>query len=229
MQPLTCVILFTLALFLSACAAAPQRPSPVPIAPSAPESPQHTPQSLSLPGTTSFPRTFLPHPTTDGQRPPDADADRDTPPATHVSASLPIPLDNADAIRQPTASSPTPFSVPTEALDVPLEDIFFETDSALLTPQAASVLRDTLTWLSAHPTMAITIEGHCDERGSDEYNLALGQHRALTVFNYLVRAGLDPSRFSLISYGKSLPFSLGHTEADCQLNRRVHFAITPSR
>ena len=80
--------------------------------------------------------------------------------------------------------------------------------------------------LRRYPTWVITIEGHCDERGTAEYNLALGERRALSAREYLVSRGLDASRMRTVSYGKEFPFDPGHDEQAWARNRRAHFVIT---
>ena len=81
-------------------------------------------------------------------------------------------------------------------------------------------------WLVMHPEVSVRIEGHCDERGTTAYNLALGERRANMVRQYMVALGVDASRISTISYGKESPIDPGHTEAAWALNRRAHFTIT---
>jgi peptidoglycan-associated lipoprotein len=85
------------------------------------------------------------------------------------------------------------------------------------------VLQQDARFLQQHPNMSFTIEGHCDERGSTEYNLALGDNRALAAKNSLVSMGIAASRIKTISYGKEKPFCTESTEACWQQNRRAHF------
>jgi peptidoglycan-associated lipoprotein len=80
-------------------------------------------------------------------------------------------------------------------------------------------------WLQKHPTISILVEGHCDERNTREYNLALGERRASTVRDYLVFLGIARQRIQIISYGEERPFSLGSGESAWRLNRRSHFVI----
>jgi peptidoglycan-associated lipoprotein len=80
--------------------------------------------------------------------------------------------------------------------------------------------------LKSNGTWAITIEGHCDERGTAEYNLALGDRRALAARDYLVSLGVPAARLATVSYGKEFPFDAGHQEAAWSLNRRAHFLLT---
>ena len=105
-----------------------------------------------------------------------------------------------------------------------MKDVFFEYDSYDVTGQYTQVLQQDARFLQQHPNMSFTIEGHCDERGSTEYNLALGDNRALAAKNSLVSMGIAASRIKTISYGKEKPFCTDATEACWQQNRRAHFA-----
>ncbi len=107
-----------------------------------------------------------------------------------------------------------------------LEDVFFATDRYELGQEAREHLATNATWLRQYPTVAILVEGHCDERNTREYNLALGERRANAVRDYLIFMGVDAHRIRTISYGEERPFSQGHDEATWQLNRRSHFVIT---
>ncbi len=106
-----------------------------------------------------------------------------------------------------------------------LEDAFFDTDRFDLTPAAREALARNAAWLQKHPTISILVEGHCDERNTREYNLALGERRASTVREYLVFLGIAPQRIQIISYGEERPFAFGSGESAWQLNRRSHFVI----
>ena len=106
-----------------------------------------------------------------------------------------------------------------------LEDVFFETDRFDLTPAAREALSKNAAWLQKHSTISILVEGHCDERNTREYNLALGERRASTVSQYLVLLGIPSQRIQIISYGEERPFALGNNESAWQLNRRDHFVI----
>lgn len=108
----------------------------------------------------------------------------------------------------------------------PLQPVFFQYDSADVSPDGQTVLQANVEILRRYPTWMITIEGHCDERGSPEYNLALGESRALAVRNYLAELGLTTARIRTVSYGKEFPFDPGHTEEAWARNRRAHFVIT---
>lgn len=106
-----------------------------------------------------------------------------------------------------------------------LNDIFFEFDSYTIRSEDAPILQDLAAVLNARPSAVLTIEGHCDERGTTEYNLALGQKRAEAAKDYLVKLGASGKRIKAISYGKEAPIQPGHTENDWSLNRRAHFTI----
>lgn len=107
-----------------------------------------------------------------------------------------------------------------------LEDVFFDTDQWDIKPEFAEALTRNVTWLQQYPSVQILIEGHCDERNTREYNLALGERRANAVRDYLVFLGVEPGRVRTISYGEERPFAVGNDEASWQLNRRAHFVIT---
>lgn len=106
-----------------------------------------------------------------------------------------------------------------------LHDIHFPFDSTQLSVAAKGILALNAQWLTEHSTIKVEIEGHCDSRGGDEYNLALGAKRAKIVYNYMISAGLDPSRIRTISYGESLPLDSAQNEDSWAKNRRVHFAV----
>jgi peptidoglycan-associated lipoprotein len=110
--------------------------------------------------------------------------------------------------------------------DSPLRPVLFELDSAEITSQAQTVLDGNAQILKKYPTWIVTIEGHCDERGTAEYNLALGEKRAIAARNYLVSLGIGADRVRTVSYGKEFPFDPGHTEEAWSKNRRAHFVIT---
>ena len=106
--------------------------------------------------------------------------------------------------------------------------VYFAFDSAELSPEARATLDKQAEWLKHHPSVRVIIEGHTDERGTREYNLALGERRANAVKNYLVALGIAPERIETISYGKERPAVLGTGEAVWRLNRRaVTKVITP--
>ncbi len=106
-----------------------------------------------------------------------------------------------------------------------VKDVFFAFDSAELDQAAVLQLQKNATWLIENPSVSMIIEGHCDEQGTDEYNMALGEKRADVTQRFLVKAGVDFSRLSTVSYGEERPFALGHNEAAWAKNRRAHFVI----
>ena len=98
--------------------------------------------------------------------------------------------------------------------------VFFEYDSAVLTPDGRRTLERQAEWLRLFPEHNVMVEGHCDERGTREYNLALGERRASAARDYLIAFGMDPVRVTTTSYGKERPYALGHNEESWSLNRR---------
>jgi peptidoglycan-associated lipoprotein len=119
-------------------------------------------------------------------------------------------------------------SVPSRASEpevVMQEDIFFDFDKATLSAAAREILTKNGEWLRIESDVFITIEGHCDERGTNDYNLALGDRRAESVKTFLTDLGIDRSRMTTISYGEEHPSVPGHSESDWANNRRAHFSI----
>ncbi|OGP82321.1 MAG: peptidoglycan-associated lipoprotein [Deltaproteobacteria bacterium RBG_16_54_11] len=106
-----------------------------------------------------------------------------------------------------------------------LKDILFQFDQYDLTEEARKILTEDAKVLSKHPSLRIQIEGHCDERGSNEYNLALGERRAVSAKLYLIKLGVQDNRLSTISYGEEMPADPGHTEEAWSKSRRCHFVI----
>lgn len=108
----------------------------------------------------------------------------------------------------------------------PLTPVFFGLDSSDIDPTAKAALDQNAAVLKQHPTWAVTVEGHCDERGTAEYNLALGDRRASAAVAYLRSLGIAADRMKTVSYGKEFPFDAGHDEGAWSKNRRAHFVIT---
>jgi peptidoglycan-associated lipoprotein len=106
-----------------------------------------------------------------------------------------------------------------------LSDIHFEFDKYELTPEATKTLNAHAEWLKANPKHLVLIEGHCDERGTDAYNVALGERRAKATQNYLAAHGVRTARITVISYGEERPQCSEHTEACWEKNRRAHFML----
>ena len=110
--------------------------------------------------------------------------------------------------------------------DSPMRAAFFDYDSAELSAEARAVLDTNAVTLKKYASWAITIEGHCDERGTAEYNLSLGERRAVAAQSYLVSLGMPAGRVRTVSYGTEFPVDPGHDEAAWAKNRRAHFVIT---
>jgi len=106
-----------------------------------------------------------------------------------------------------------------------LKDIYFDFDKYDIRSQDAETLKQNASLLTKYPNLKIQVEGHCDERGTTEYNLALGERRASAAKRYLTSLGIPSDRVSIISYGKERPFDPGHTEEAWAKNRRAHFVI----
>jgi len=164
---------------------------------------------------------------------------------TGCSSTKPEEL-QAAATKAPTASN-SPAGAPSSSTDSssleaaqrgqstatpassPLKDVYFDFDSYDLGPDARATLKTNGDWLKANPAAQVQIEGHCDERGTTEYNLALGSKRAQSVKDYLVTLGAAADRLSTISYGEELPVCTEHNEACWQKNRRARFVIQTAR
>jgi peptidoglycan-associated lipoprotein len=159
---------------------------------------------------------------------------RPTPPPAATGAGSAKPPAPPQPVAEPVPVPPEP--VPEDAVgskslddlnrDSPLKPVFFELDSSDLSSDAQAILQANAAVLKQYSTWQITIEGHCDERGSAEYNLALGERRALAARDYLVSLGVAATRVRTVSYGKEFPFDPGHDEAAWLKNRRAHFVIT---
>jgi peptidoglycan-associated lipoprotein len=105
------------------------------------------------------------------------------------------------------------------------EIIHFSFDSALLSDQAQQILNDKADYLRSNSVVTVTVEGHCDERGTDAYNIALGERRAESVKNFLVDLGISANRLNTISFGEERPIAIGQNEASWAKNRRAQFVI----
>ena len=104
-------------------------------------------------------------------------------------------------------------------------DVYFNFDDVTLTSNARMVLKQKVAWLRENSGASILIEGHCDERGTEEYNIALGQRRAQSVKMFLINTGIRTSRLSTVSYGEERPVDFGNNESAWAKNRRAHFKI----
>ena len=145
------------------------------------------------------------------------------PPPTSTSTAPTRPPAPAEPVRDDAIASA---SLDDLNRNSPLKPVFYELDSSDVSPTGQKVLDENATLLKRYPAWAITIEGHCDERGTAEYNLALGERRAVAARAYLVAQGISADRLRIVSYGKEFPFDPGHDESAFAKNRRAHFVIT---
>jgi peptidoglycan-associated lipoprotein len=120
-----------------------------------------------------------------------------------------------------------PSPAPAPEVKYVLKDINFDFDKYNIRPRDAEILKENLNWFKANPGKRVRIEGHCDERGTSEYNLVLGQKRADATKNYLVNLGVDEKLLETVSYGKERPLDPGHNEEAWAKNRRAHFLVLP--
>jgi peptidoglycan-associated lipoprotein len=157
------------------------------------------------------------------------------PPTTTEQARPPAeqPSRPETAVAPPTTPAPTTVEgdITSQSLEEInrrgyLKDAFFDYDKAELRDDARTALSEDAQWLKSHPSVQFLVEGHCDERGTSEYNLALGDRRANAAREYLASLGVDASRVRTVSYGKERPFCTASTEECWQQNRRAHFLIT---
>jgi peptidoglycan-associated lipoprotein len=156
------------------------------------------------------------------------------PPAAANADARSRPPGPPEPVTEPTIVPPEPVrddAIRSGSLDdlnrnSPLKPAFFDYDSAELNNAAQSALQEDAGLLKRYGTWTITIEGHCDERGTAEYNLALGERRAVAARAYLVSLGVSADRLRTVSYGKEFPFDPGHDETAYTKNRRAHFVIT---
>ncbi len=136
-----------------------------------------------------------------------------------ASAQVTVAAANNEA---PASSGPPNVS---ELFEQNVKDVFFDLDKAELRGDSRDVLTKDAEFLRSYPDVHISIEGHCDERGSTEYNLALGQSRAQAAKNYLISLGISADRMETVSWGKERPFCTEHSEECWQQNRRDHFVL----
>jgi peptidoglycan-associated lipoprotein len=147
-------------------------------------------------------------------------------------ATAAVPAPEAPAAPAPVAPAPAPAAgtaaaavAAATAAEAGVVDSFFAYDDFSLSSDAKSILVGDARFLKANPAMRVKIEGHCDERGTSEYNLGLGERRAASARSYLVSRGIAASRIETISYGKERPFDPGHSEDAWAKNRRAHFVV----
>jgi peptidoglycan-associated lipoprotein len=154
--------------------------------------------------------------------PPPAAAAPPPPPPPPPAAPTPAPAPAALTEEQIFAQK----SVAQLNSERPLGDVFFDLDESTIRDDARPILQRNADWMKRWTSTQITLEGHCDSRGSSEYNLALGNRRAAAVRDYLVNLGVPSNRVTLISKGKEQPFCSEQAESCWQQNRRGHFIIT---
>jgi peptidoglycan-associated lipoprotein len=169
---------------------------------------------------------------------PGATACRPKPPVTVAPAPAPSPAPVAEA-PAPPPETPAPPADPLAgdlasvnaylASSGLLGDVGFDFDRATLSPEAQRRLDRNAAFLKDNPQFEVTIQGHCDERGTNDYNLALGERRAGAALAHLVAAGVDRSRLRTLSYGEEQPVCTSSDEACWSRNRRAHFAVTGRR
>ncbi|MGE3956348.1 MAG: peptidoglycan-associated lipoprotein Pal [Vicinamibacterales bacterium] len=155
------------------------------------------------------------------------------PPATGAATATRPPAPPSP-VNEPVVVPPEPVRderIASSSLDdlnrnSPLKPAFFDYDSSELSAEAQRALTENAGLLRQNPNWTVTIEGHCDERGTAEYNLALGERRAVAAHAYLVSLGIPADRLRTVSYGKEFPFDPGHDESAYAKNRRAHFVIT---
>jgi peptidoglycan-associated lipoprotein len=161
---------------------------------------------------------------------------RPTPPPPTEATT---PADKPGPPPQPVDTPPIVPSEPTMAVEdldsrsldelnreSPFQPVFFGFDSSEIDAAGQAVLTQNADLMRKYPSWVLTIEGHCDERGTAEYNLALGERRALAARNYLVTLGIPADRLRTVSYGKEFPFDPAQSEEAYAKNRRAHFVIT---
>jgi peptidoglycan-associated lipoprotein len=155
-------------------------------------------------------------------------ADVETTPETAVPDRGPStvpstpPREEVEPERFPTEPPVRDNDLPANA-SAGLDTVYFQFDSSELTPEAQATLRENATWLKGNSSVDIVVGGHCDERGTIEYNIALGERRANTVREYLTSLGVPRDRIRIVSYGEERPAEAGHSETAWMKNRRAEF------
>ena len=168
------------------------------------------------------------------------------PPVAQAPPPSPFPGAIASGTGTPAARPPDPPAIPADTAvrstpldswnsksieeingpNSPMKPVYFLLDSDELDDAAKKALTANAEIMKTYRTWVVTVEGHCDERGTAEYNLALGDRRALAARNYMLTLGIAPERLRTVSYGKEFPFDAGHDEKAWSKNRRAHFMVT---
>ena len=167
------------------------------------------------------------------------------PPTTNPNGPAPFPAPPVNTTPPPPPPPPDPLPVPPEVnpttrpydnlapddinKQLILKPVFFAYDSDEIDEAARKTLEANAQILKDYRTWVLTVEGHCDERGTPEYNLSLGDRRALAAKNYLQTLGINADRLKTVSYGKEFPFNPGHDESAWTLNRRAQFMVTTTK
>jgi len=234
-----CFGLFSLLLFASACGKKVAAPNPVPTPP-APPAAQPTvtlnaSSTFAKPGDTirltwsSTNATDLNLAPEIGKVAPEGSTPVKPTESTTYTITATGPGGTAEATVRVTVSAPTaaPTPEPTQSVDelfrARVFDAYFDTDKSDIRPDARDALSKTAEFLRTYPQVKVVLEGHCDERGSTEYNLGLGERRAQAAKNFLVSLGVSADRIETVSFGKERPFCTEHDESCWQQNRRAHF------
>jgi len=231
----TLVLALGTLMFLGACAKKvpppPPPPPPAPTSPTASLSANPNTVDHGQPTTLTWQTTNATDVSIDGVGPVETSGSRQVTPTD--STTYHLVAKGAGGTQDATArvtvnSAPAPPPVATsnateeELFAQNVKDIYFEYDKADIRPSDSGSIQGDAQFLQQHPNIHITIEGHCDERGSTEYNLALGTNRADAVKNALIQAGVGGDRIKTISYGKEKPFCTESNESCYQQNRRGH-------
>ena len=165
-----------------------------------------------------------------------------TPEPSASAAATPAPAETKKKVDSGKTTESTTKAPPSSSLDAlqrgestatpassPLKDVYFDFDRYDLRADSREILKANSAWLKTNPSAQVQIEGHCDERGTTEYNVALGSRRAESVKDYLVTLGTSADRLSTISYGEEVPVCREQAEECWQKNRRVRFVVQPAR
>jgi peptidoglycan-associated lipoprotein len=147
-----------------------------------------------------------------------------TGPGGSVTAGTRVTVGAAPVAEAPAPTGPAPNI--SELFSQSVQDAFFDLDKSDLSDSARATLTKDAEFLRSYPQVRLSLEGHCDERGSTEYNLGLGQRRADAAKNYLISLGIGADRIQTTSWGKERPFCTDHDEACWQQNRRAHFVMS---
>ncbi|MBI3474158.1 MAG: peptidoglycan-associated lipoprotein Pal [Acidobacteria bacterium] len=232
---LTLVFMLSIILFVGACkkkvAPPPPPPPPAPAAPTASLSANPNTIDKGQSTTLTWQTTNATEVSIDGIGPVETSGSKSVTPADSTTYRLSAKGTGGtqDATARVTVNAPPPPPPPPPSLTEQqlfaqsVKDIYFEYDKADIRADQQAALQADAQFLQQHPNIHITIEGHCDERGSTEYNLALGTNRADAVKNALVQGGVGGDRIKTISYGKEKPFCTESNDSCWQQNRRGHF------